>query len=141
MFHRIIFLVLIVSSLFRNFLKSQCRLFSVVHEHRMQEYSKCPAYQTRLMMTHNKTTKKLNIINSFLHWSVTLFRTGCPYREILKLNKNTRLFWTFSLKAHYYPAQYIHRSRLISLNSPDIVVFSSWKRFIMVHFYNLLCKG
>ena len=58
MFRRIIFLVLIVSSLFRNFLKSQCRLFSVVNEHRMQEYSKCPVYQTRLMIAHNKTIKK-----------------------------------------------------------------------------------
>ena len=66
MFHRIIFLVLIVSSLFRNFLKSQCRLFSVVHEHRMQEYSKFPAYQTLLMITHNKTIKKIKHNKFFL---------------------------------------------------------------------------
>ena len=29
---------------------------------------------------------------------------------------------------------------MISLNSPDIVVFSSWKRFIMVHFYNCCAR-
>ena len=34
--------LLVVS--FAIFLKSQCLLFSVVHEHRIQEYSKCPAY-------------------------------------------------------------------------------------------------
>ena len=29
---------------------------------------------------------------------------------------------------------------MISLNSPDIVVFSLWKRFIMVHFYNCCAR-
>ena len=128
MFHRIIFPVLIVSSLFRNFLKSQCRSFSVVNEHRMQEYSKCPVYQTRLMIAHNKTIKKLNIINYFLYWSVTLFTvrskkqqlalqiwrlskvgTGCPYRWILKLNKNTRLFLNVFAKSPLLPC-IIHRA-------------------------------
>ena len=35
---------------------SLCRLFSVVHELRLQEYSKCSAYQTLLKIAHNKTT-------------------------------------------------------------------------------------
>ena len=35
-----------------------------------------------------------------------------------------------------------HRSRLFWFNSPDIMEFSSWKRFIMWSIlYNLLCKG
>ena len=37
---------------------SLCRLFSVVHEHRLQEYPKCRAYQTLLKITHRyKTTE------------------------------------------------------------------------------------
>ena len=40
MLHLILFL------LSCNFLKSLCRSFSVEHEHRLQEYSKCRAYQT-----------------------------------------------------------------------------------------------
>ena len=38
MFHQIIFVLLIVSSLFRNF-NRRVPLFSVVHEHRLQENS------------------------------------------------------------------------------------------------------
>ena len=40
-----------------QFLKSLCRLFSVEHEHRLQEHSKCRTYQTLLKITHNKTIK------------------------------------------------------------------------------------
>ena len=57
MFHRILFLLLIVRSVSCNFLKSLFLLFSVAHEHRFQEYSKCRAYQTFLKITHNKTIK------------------------------------------------------------------------------------
>ena len=57
LFYGISFLLLIVSSVFCNFLKSLCRLFSVEHEHRLQEHSQCRAYQTLLKITHNKTIK------------------------------------------------------------------------------------
>ena len=50
-------------------------MFSVVHEHRLQEYSTWHAYQTLLKIIHRyKTTikYKIKIINSLLCWSVTL---------------------------------------------------------------------
>ena len=70
MFHRIIFLLLIVSSL-------PCNLplmFSVVHEHPLQEYSKRRTHQTLFKFTHcyKPLNKKINTINSFLCCSVTL---------------------------------------------------------------------
>ena len=43
MFHRIMFIFLIASSVSCIFLKSLCQLFSVEREHRLQEYSKCRA--------------------------------------------------------------------------------------------------
>ena len=65
MFHRIIFLLLIVSSLSCNF--NRCAdCFQSFSEHRSQEYSKCRA------LNHFKI--KINIINSLLWWSVTLLR-------------------------------------------------------------------
>ena len=68
MFHRIIFLLLIVSSLSCNF--NHCAIYL----HRLQEYSKCPAYQMLFKITHRyKTIKqKINKTNSLLCWSVTL---------------------------------------------------------------------
>ena len=39
---------------------SLCRLFSVVHEHRLQEYSKCRPYQTLLKITHRLFIQTLN---------------------------------------------------------------------------------
>ena len=57
MFHRILFLLLIVIGVSCNFLTSLCWLFSVVHEHRLPEYSKYRAYQRLLMTTHKKTIK------------------------------------------------------------------------------------
>ena len=35
-----------------------CHLFSLVHEHRLQEYSKCRAYKTLLKITHCYKTYK-----------------------------------------------------------------------------------
>ena len=52
MFHRILFLLLIVCSVSCNFLKSLGGLISVELEH--QEYSKCCVYQTLLKITNNK---------------------------------------------------------------------------------------
>ena len=52
MFYRIIFLLLmlVVSPILQ--FSSQCPLFSVVHKHRLQEYSKFQAYQTLFKVTH-----------------------------------------------------------------------------------------
>ena len=51
MFHRIIVLLLIVSSLFCHF--NRCAVcFQSFSEHCLQEYSKCRAYQTLLKITH-----------------------------------------------------------------------------------------
>ena len=50
-FHRIIFLLLIVSSLSCNF--NRCTVcFQSFSEHRLEKYSKCRAYQTLLKITH-----------------------------------------------------------------------------------------
>ena len=70
MFHRIIFLLLIVSSLSCNL----PLMFSVVHEHRLQEYSKRRAYQTLLSLhiVIKPLNNKINTINFLLFWSVTL---------------------------------------------------------------------
>ena len=73
MFHQIIFLLLTFSSLSCNFNHFAVNV-SVVHEHRLQEYSKCRAYQTFFQFTHRyKTLKyKINTIIFLLCCSVTL---------------------------------------------------------------------
>ena len=70
MFYRIIFLLLIVSSL-------SYRLFSVVHEHRLQKYTQNAARIKRFLRLHIvikplNNNKKINTINSLLCWSVIL---------------------------------------------------------------------
>ena len=74
MFYPIIFLywLLVVSKVQFS---SLCRLFSVVHEHRLQEYSKCRAYQT--LFSYKAINKKINTINSLSCWSVTKFLCKC----------------------------------------------------------------
>ena len=42
---------------------SLCRLFSIVHEHRLQEY--CRAYQTLFKITHRHKTINKNKHNKF----------------------------------------------------------------------------
>ena len=70
MCRRIIFLLLIVGSLSCNF--NRCVVcFQSFSEHRLQEYSKCRAYQTRI-----------NIILSLLCWSLTLV---CSFKHLLQL--------------------------------------------------------
>ena len=76
MFYRIIFLyLLLVVSISKVQFSSLCRLFSVVHEHRLQEYSKCRAYQT--LFSYKAINKKINTINSLSCWSVTKFLCKC----------------------------------------------------------------
>ena len=67
MFHRIIFLLLSVSSLSCNF-NPWGRLLSGVREHRFQEYLKSRAYQTlfKLHIVIKPLDKKINIINCLL---------------------------------------------------------------------------
>ena len=61
MFHQIIVLLLIVSSLFCNF--NRCAVcFQSFSEHCLQEYSKCRAYQTLLKITHRY--EKLVIVDT-----------------------------------------------------------------------------
>ena len=61
MFHRIIVLLLIVSSLFCNF--NRCAVcFQSFSEHCLQEYSKRRAYQTLLKITHRY--EKLVIVDT-----------------------------------------------------------------------------
>ena len=73
MFHRIIFLLLIVSSLSCNF--NRCAVcFQSFSEHRLQEVLKMPRVSSafedyRLLKPLNK---KITIINSLLCWNVTL---------------------------------------------------------------------
>ena len=57
MFHRIIFFLLIVSSLSCIFIRFAACFQWYMNIHRMQEYSKCRAYQTLLKIKHNKTIK------------------------------------------------------------------------------------
>ena len=61
LFHQTLFLVLIVSSLFRIF--DRCAgCFQFVNEHRVQEYSKYRAYLTLLNIAHNNNINtKINI--------------------------------------------------------------------------------
>ena len=70
MFHRIIFLLLIVSSLSCNL----PLMFSVVHKHRLREYSERRAHQTLFYFTHRykPLNKEINTINFLLCRSVTL---------------------------------------------------------------------
>ena len=50
-----------------SFLIALPLMFSVVHEHRLQEYSKCRAYQTLFKFTHRyKFIKQKNKYNKFL---------------------------------------------------------------------------
>ena len=130
------FLLLIVISVSCNFLKSPCRLFSVEHKIACrQEYLKWRAYQTLLKITHNKSLKlRIKIINSLLCcpdtkflalqiWPLSKVRTDWLYRW----------FWKFFnvLAKSLLLLCIRHRSRLFWLNNPDIMEFSSWKRFIM----------
>ena len=91
-------------------------MFSVVHEHRLQEYSTWHAYQTLLKIIHRyKTTikYKIKIINSLLCWSVTLLMfiqtsnsSHCKFGACQKWEPAGRIgdfgnfFSTVSLKAH-----------------------------------------
>ena len=90
MFHRIVFLLLIVSTVSCNFYRcADC--FQSFSEQRFPEYSKCRAL-------NRFEIKKINIINSLLCWSVTVsmfiqtlatastakVRTGWPYRWFWK---------------------------------------------------------
>ena len=101
MFHRIIFILLIVSSL-------PCNLplmFSVVHEHRLQEYSKRRAHQTLFKFTHRykPLNKKINTINSLLYWSVTLLMFIQTLHSLQLAGRyigDFGNFLTVSLKAH-----------------------------------------
>ena len=71
MFHRIICLLFIVSSLSRNFNRSAVS-FQSFSEHCLQEYSKCRPCQTLEDYTQIKALNKKYIINSLLCSSVTL---------------------------------------------------------------------
>ena len=78
MFHPIIFLLLIFSSLSYSFNPCMCCLFSVVHEHSLQEKTKRRVYQTLFkinwlhIVIKSLNEKIINRINSLLCWSVTL---------------------------------------------------------------------
>ena len=144
MFHRILFLLLIVHSVSCNFLKSLFLLFSVAHEHRFQEYSKCRAYQTFLKITHNKTIKwRIQIINSLL----CCLNIGQLALQIWPLSK-VRIEWLYRWFRKFFNIlaesplllSIPHRSSLLLLNSPNIMEFSSWKLFIIRQFRNLFCK-
>ena len=77
MFHPIIFLLLTFSSLSYSFNRRMCCLFSVVHEHSLQEKTKRRAYQMLFkinwlhIVIKSLNEKIVNRINS-LCWSVTL---------------------------------------------------------------------
>ena len=91
-----------------------CRLFSVVHEHRMQEYSKCCAHQRLLKVTHNKTiNKRINIINCLLSWSVTLIMFRQLASQIWRLSKvrtgwHYRWFWKIFERFRLKPIIILH---------------------------------
>ena len=107
MFHRIIFLLLIVSSLSYNF----NRLFSSFMNIACRSTQKCRAYQTLYKITHLITEiTKIIIINSLLCWSLTLlkFIQTLDHTDSSHYRNENRLavwvileiFWTVSLKAH-----------------------------------------
>ena len=56
-------------------------MFSVVHEHRLQEYSKCRSYQT--LFSYKTINEKINTINSLSCWSVTLLNFFCKFSACL----------------------------------------------------------
>ena len=75
-FHWIIFVLLIVSSLSRNFNHCAACFQSYINIACRSTQNDVHKYQTLLKITHNKTINKekwnLNIINSLSCWSVTL---------------------------------------------------------------------
>ena len=84
----------------------------------------------KIMITHNKTIKwRIKIINSNIDSSHCKFgglsevRTDWLYRWFWK-------FFNVFAESPLLPC-ILHRNRLFLLNSPDIMEFSSWKRFII----------
>ena len=66
-----------LSSLSCSFNRCICCLFSVVHDHRLQQYTKCRPYQKLfkinwLHIVIKSLNEKINMISSLLCWSVTL---------------------------------------------------------------------
>ena len=107
MFYRIIFLywLLVVSKVQFS---SLCRLFSVVHEHRLQEYSKCRAYQ-RLLRLHIvlKPWIKNKHNKSFIMWKRNSFKISLQIWRLSKVSRDRlavylilEIFWTVSLKVN-----------------------------------------
>ena len=94
MFHRIIFLLLIVGSLSCNF--NRCAVcFQSFSEHRLQEYSKCRAYQTLLRTTHRWNLSIKNKHNKFF---IMLELNSIHVRSNTRYNSLCwpyRWFWQF----------------------------------------------
>ena len=104
-------------------------MFLVVGEHRMQEYSKCHAYQTLLNLHIIKNVTLLLFIQ-------TLVSSPCKFGACQKSEPAGRMgdfekFSTFSAKSPLLPG-ILHRSRLIWLNSPDIFGILFMKTFCNV---------
>ena len=72
---------------------SLCRLFSGVHKHCLEEYSKCRAYQTLFKITHIviKPLKKIDSINSLSRWGVTLLKFLRKFGACQKLEPAGRI--------------------------------------------------
>ena len=90
MFHPVIFLyLLLVVSISKVQFSSLCRLFSVVHEHRLQEYSKCRAYQT--LFSYKAINKKNKHNKFFIMLKRNSFKFLCKCSAYQKLEPAGRM--------------------------------------------------